>query len=158
MRSSSVSDRGEPVQFTVSRPDLSETIPRDFTCDGANRAPRLEWSEPPAETRELAIEILDHDASCGTFTHWLVYGVPAESSGLARPLPAGVVEGTNDFGHRGYGGPCPPRGPAHHYHISVLALDSKLVLPAGLRRAELESKLRNHVLGRAELVATYKRA
>lgn len=153
-----MSDRGEPVQFTVSNPDLSKTFPRDFTCDGANRAPRLEWSEPPAETRELAIEIPDPDAPGGTFTQWLVYGVPAKTSRLATPRPADMVEGTKDFGHRGFGGPCPPLGPAHHYHVFVLALDSKLVLPSGLRRADLESKLRNHVIGRAELVATYKRA
>ena len=63
--------------LTVSSPDLpGGMFPRAFTCDGANRLPRLEWSTPPAGTRELAIEMLDPDAPGGTFTHWLVYGIP----------------------------------------------------------------------------------
>ncbi len=148
----------EKVRFTLSSPDLSGTFRRDFTCDGANRALRLAWSDPPAGTQELAIEMLDPDAPGGTFTHWLVYGLPATARGLAGVLPAGAVEGTNDFGKRGYGGPCPPRGPAHHYHVSVLALDARLGLAAGLSRAGLESKLRDHVVAKAELIATYKRA
>jgi hypothetical protein len=100
--------------LTVSSPDLpGGRFPRAFTCDGANRLPRLEWSSPPAGTRELAIEMLDPDAPGGTFTHWLVYGLPPGLSSLTA-VPAGAAEGVNDFGRRGYGGPCPPRGAAHH--------------------------------------------
>ena len=73
---------------------------------------------------------------------------------LCRPNAA---EGVNDFGRRGYGGPCPPRGAAHHYHFVVLALDARLGLAAGARRSDLESRMRGHVLGRGELVATYQR-
>jgi hypothetical protein len=95
--------------FTVSSPDLpGGTFPHAFTCDGANRLPRLEWSAPPAGTRELAIEMLDPDAPGGTFTHWLVYGLPPGLSSLTA-VPAGAAEGVNDFGRLGYGGPCPPR-------------------------------------------------
>ena len=144
--------------LTVSSPDLpGGTFPRAFTCDGASRLPRLEWSAPPAGTRELAIEMLDPDAPGGTFTHWLVYGLPPGLSSLTA-VPAGAAEGVNDFGRRGYGGPCPPRGAAHHYHFVVLALDTRLGLAAGATRSDLESRSSGHVLGRGELVATYQRA
>jgi Raf kinase inhibitor-like YbhB/YbcL family protein len=144
--------------LTVSSPDLpGGTFPRAFTCDGADRLPRLEWSAPPAGTRELAIEMLDPDAPGGTFTHWLVYGLPPGLSSLTA-VPAGAAEGVNDFGRRGYGGPCPPRGAAHHYHFVVLALDTRLGLVAGATRSDLESRTSGHVLGRGELVATYQRA
>jgi Raf kinase inhibitor-like YbhB/YbcL family protein len=144
--------------LTVSSPDLAGgRFPREFTCDGANRIPRLQWSTPPAGTQELAIEMLDPDAPAGTFTHWLAYGIPPTISSLAG-LPAGAREGINGFGRRGYGGPCPPRGPAHHYHFVVLALDTRLGLPAGATRAALESRITGHILGKGELVATYKRA
>ena len=127
------SERPQSRKFpplTVSSPDLSGgTFPREFTCDGANQLPRLEWSTPPSGTQELAIEMLDPDAPGGTFTHWLVYGMPPNISSLAA-VPAGAAEGVNDFGRRGYGGPCPPRGAAHHYHFVVLALDTRLGLPA----------------------------
>lgn len=146
------------VKLTVSSPELSPGMfPRELTCDGANRAPRLEWSTPPAGTQELAIEMLDPDAPDGTFTHWLVYGLPPAASALTGPLQEGALEGRNDFGQRGYGGPCPPAGPAHHYHLVVFALDQRLGLGAGARRGELESRMRGHVLGRGELVATYHR-
>jgi hypothetical protein len=61
--------------------------------------------------------------------------------------PAGAAEGVNDFCRLGYGGPCPPRGAAHHYHFVVLALDTRL-----------ESRVSGHVLARGELGATYQRA
>jgi len=149
-------DHGESP-LTVASPDLTGgTFPREFTCDGANRRPRLEWSTPPPDTQELAIELLDPDAPGGTFTHWLVYGIPSGVSSLAT-VPADAAEGVNDFGRRGYGGPCPPRGAAHHYHFVVLALDTRLGLAAGATRPVLESRIRGHVLGKGELVATYQR-
>ena len=148
----------EPIPLTVSSPDLREgRFPREFTCDGANRLPRLQWSTPPPGTQELAIEMLDPDAPGGTFTHWLVSGLPPGVSSLPA-VPANAAEGVNDFGRRGYGGPCPPRGPAHHYHFVVLALDTRLGLAAGAARRDLESRISSHVLARGELVATYQRA
>jgi Raf kinase inhibitor-like YbhB/YbcL family protein len=149
---------GSSSPLTVTSPDLAGgTFPREFTCDGANRRPHLQWSTPPSGTRELVIEMLDPDAPGGTFTHWLVYGIPPGISSLAA-VPAGVAEGVNDFGRRGYGGPCPPRGPMHHYHFVVLALDTRLDLAAGATRSDLESRISGHVLARGELVATYQRA
>jgi phosphatidylethanolamine-binding protein (PEBP) family uncharacterized protein len=119
--------------LTVTSPDLTGgTFPREFTCDGANRLPRLQWSTPPPGTQELAIELLDPDAPGGTFTHWLAYGIPPGISSLAA-VPAGAAEGVNDFGRRGYGGPCPPRCAAHHYHFVVL------VAPAGPGRRSDEA-------------------
>ena len=149
---------GNASPLTVSSPDLQGgTFPREFTCDGANRRPHLQWSTPPPGTQELAVEMLDPDAPRGTFTHWLVYGLPPGTASLAA-VPASAAEGVNDFGKPGYGGPCPPRGPAHHYHLVVLALDTRLGLAAGATRPELESRIRGHVLAKGELVATYQRA
>lgn len=152
------SNPGNPSSLAVSSPDLAAgRFPREFTCDGANRRPGLQWSTPPAGTQEVAIELLDPDAPGGTFTHWLAYGIPPGPSSLAA-MPAGAAEGVNDFGRRGYGGPCPPRGPAHHYHFVVLALDTRLGLAAGAARPDLESRISGHVLAKGELVATYQRA
>ena len=67
------------------------------------RRPRLQWSTPPADTQELAMEMLDPGAPGGTVTHRLVYGMPPGISGLAA-VPAGAAEGVNDCGRRGYGG------------------------------------------------------
>src|SRR5215831_17182371 len=91
------SEQPNAAQLTVGSPDLAAgSVPREFTCDGANRTPRLQWSSPPSATQELAVEMLDPDAPGGTFTHWLVYGLPPSISALAT-LPAEAVEGINDF-------------------------------------------------------------
>jgi hypothetical protein len=86
-----------------------------------------------------------------------VYRIPPGISSMAA-APAGAAQGVNGFGRRGYGGPCPPRGAAHHYHLVVLALDTRLGLAAGARRSDLESRISGHVLARGELVAIYQRA
>jgi len=73
-------------------------------------------------------------------------------------VPAGAAEGVNDVGRRGYGGPCPPRGAAHHCHFVVLALDTRLGLAAGATRPDLDSRTTGQVRGRGERAATYQRA
>ena len=83
-------DHGESP-LAVASPDLTGgTFPREFTCDGVNRRPRLEWSTPPPGAQELAIELLDPDTPGGTFTHWLVYGIPSGISSLTA-VPAGAA-------------------------------------------------------------------
>ena len=108
---------GNPSALTVASPDLEAgSFPREFTCDGANRRPRLQWSTPPAGTQELAIELLDPDAPGGTFTHWLAYGIPPGLSSLAA-VPAGAAEGVRQrlrpprLRRPVPGAPLPLRGP-----------------------------------------------
>ena len=101
--------QGNPSPLTVTSPDLAGgTFPREFTCDGANRPPRLQWSTPPSGTQELAVQMPGPDAPGGTFTHWLIYRMPPGITSQAA-VPPGAAEGVNDFGRRGHGGPRPPR-------------------------------------------------
>lgn len=86
-----------------------EAIPVRYTCDGADRS-------PPPGTRSLALVVDDPDAPRGRFVHWLLYRIPPERTALpegvpTEPMGAGLgVQGRNDFGRIGYGGPCPHRG------------------------------------------------
>jgi Raf kinase inhibitor-like YbhB/YbcL family protein len=150
---------GSAIGFAISSPDLGtgHAFPRDDTCDGAGRAPGLRWTAPPAGTRRLTLQVFDVDAPGGIFTHWLVYDMPAGTRELSGALPRGAVEGTNDFGKRGWGAPCPPPGPVHRYVIALSAISAPLDLPAGLRRADLDAGEQSHVTAVAQLVATYRR-
>ncbi|HUA83869.1 MAG TPA: YbhB/YbcL family Raf kinase inhibitor-like protein [Bryobacteraceae bacterium] len=132
------------------------TIPRRFTCDGEDISPALTWSGEPARTRSFGLILDDPDAPSGTFTHWLLWDIPAQIHSLAEGDSIGRP-GTNDFGKRGYGGPCPPRGKAHRYFFRLYALDAPLDVPAGARRAALEASLKPHVLGAAEYAGRYQR-
>jgi Raf kinase inhibitor-like YbhB/YbcL family protein len=79
----------------------------------------------------------------------------AEGGGQASPGKSG----TNDFGKRGYGGPCPPKGRgAHRYYFRMFALDvPALGLPQGAKRPVLERALRKHVIAKAEYMGRFAR-
>ena len=138
-------------------------IPDQYTCDGANTPPPLQWSNVPAGAKSLALIVDDPDAPdpkapTHTFVHWVVYNLPpsATSLGEGRQLPAGAREGANDSKKIGYIGPCPPVG-RHRYFFKLYALDT---MPGDLgtpTKRELEAAMREHVLEHAELVGLYER-
>jgi Raf kinase inhibitor-like YbhB/YbcL family protein len=138
-------------------------IPQAYTCDGQNRSPQLAWSKPPYGTRSLALTVTDPDAPSGTFTHWVLYNLPAATRTLPEDLdtspqlPNGALQGRNDFRRTGYGGPCPPRGSTHRYVFTLYALDAPLALAPGSGRAAVEAAFVGHILARAQLIARYTR-
>ncbi|NPB05291.1 MAG: YbhB/YbcL family Raf kinase inhibitor-like protein [Aquificae bacterium] len=140
------------------------TIPQTFTCDGKNESPPLVFSEIPEGTKSLVLIMHDPDAPAGDFTHWLVYSIPPTVKGLPRNLPKkpvlekGILQGVNDFGFVGYGGPCPPPwdGP-HRYYFELYALDYEPNLKPGATREEVERALEGHVIENATLMGRYKR-
>lgn len=139
------------------------TLPIEFTCDGADQSPPLEWSEPPAGTKSFALVVDDPDAPSGTFRHWAAFNIPAAARNLA-PGAGNNSEGLmaqaqNDFGRQGYGGACPPKGHGpHRYRFKLLALKTdKLQLPFGAKVEQVEAAAAEHLLGRAELTGTYER-
>lgn len=150
--------------ISLSSPFLSNgQVDRSITCDGANISPTLAWSAPPPATRALTLLVTDPDAPGGTFTHWVLYNLPAVSqslpSGVAKQpqLPDGSRQGRNDFGETGYGGPCPPGHSPHRYIFTLYALDKVLDLPPGATRQQVEDELHGHILARGQLTARYGR-
>ena len=151
------------LELTSTAFQEGATIPQPYTGDGRNISPPLKWGDPPAGTRSLALICEDPDAPRGTFTHWLVFNLPAESRELSEGVPAtatlpnGTVQGTNDFGKVGYGGPKPPPGKPHRYIFTLYALDRSLDVSPGAAKAELLAAMKGHVLGEARLLGTYAR-
>ncbi len=143
------------------------SIPADYTCDGLNIPPPLEWSDLPAGTRSLALVVDDPDAPDPqapkrTWVHWVLYNIPPSvqklQEGVTPPdLPPGTRQGLNDWKHTGYGGPCPPVG-RHRYVHKLYALDTMLPDLNEPTKAELEAAMDGHVLARGELIGTYERA
>ena len=139
-----------------------QPIPRPYSCDGVNISPPLEWSGVPKTAKTVAIIADDPDAPAGTWTHWVLYNLPADNIGLVENVPAtenlkaGGFQGKNDFAKVGYGGPCPPSG-THRYFFRIYAADGELSLKAGATRTELEKALEGHVVGQAQLMGTYHR-
>ncbi|WP_082526339.1 YbhB/YbcL family Raf kinase inhibitor-like protein [Kitasatospora sp. MBT63] len=162
--------RGVPegvARFTVTSPDFDAdgALPDDawadaFGCAGPNRQFELAWSGAPEGARSFAVTMFDPDAPTGAgFWHWLVWDLPADTTGLGRPLPAGAVAGTNEAGRTGYLGPCPPVGDVlHHYEVSVYALDvPSLQLPADTPPTVAAFTMSGHIIARARLTGTARR-
>jgi Raf kinase inhibitor-like YbhB/YbcL family protein len=138
-------------------------IPSVFTSDGADRAPPLAWEDAPAGTKSFALIVDDPDAPDPkapktTWVHWVVYNIPAGTSGLREGgrLPPGAREGVNDWKRGGYGGPEPPIG-KHRYFFKLYALDTELADLGGPTKAALEKAMHGHVLAHAELIGTYQK-
>ncbi len=134
------------------------TIPVEFTCDGKNVHPPLAVTGVPEKAKTLALVVDDPDAPFGTWTHWVVWNVPASTIDIAAAkLPAGAVEGMTSFGKPGYGGPCPPLG-AHRYFFKLYALDVALDLAPTADAKALDAAMEGHVLDKAGLVGRYDRS
>jgi hypothetical protein len=143
------------ISITSSSFQAGGDIPAKFTCNGTNVSPELQIGSAPTEAKSLILIVDDPDAPRGLFTHWIVWNIDPKTTRVAEnSTPAGGVQGTNDFGKQNYGGPCPPSG-THRYFFKIVALDGKLELKPGARRAELDAAIRGHVLAQGELMARY---
>ena len=141
-------------------------IPKTHTCQGQDVSVPLAWSGLPAGTRSLALIVDDPDAPDPaapkrTWVHWVLYNIPPDATGLKQAvkpaaLPPGTLQGKNDWGRTGYGGPCPPIG-RHRYFHKLFALDVVLPDLGEPTKAQLEQAMQGHVLAKAELVGTYQK-
>jgi len=166
--------KGAAAKFTLVSPDIGKDNPisqdqvfNGFGCKGKNLSPALFWSNPPAGTQSFAIMVYDPDAPTGSgFWHWVAFNIPADTVSVPaeagdvkkKGMPAGVVEGRNDYGTFGYGGPCPPPGKPHHYHFRIFALKvPKLDVPNDATAALIGFNVNANKIGEADLVGMYGR-
>jgi Raf kinase inhibitor-like YbhB/YbcL family protein len=159
-------------QIRVSGLGANAEISNDFAlnqfgCQGKNLSPEISWSGAPAGTRSFALAVWDSDApKAGGFYHWTIANIPSSMhvlpAGAGNPqkqlAPAGTVQLRNDYGEKGYGGPCPPGRQIHHYHFSLFALkEERLAIDEGTSPSTVAAKLRKENLAAAEVIATYHR-
>jgi Raf kinase inhibitor-like YbhB/YbcL family protein len=150
------------IEITSSVFEDGGLIPANYTCDGEDTSPPLRWAEVPDGAKSIALVCDDPDAPMGTFVHWVLFNLPAETKELAegvpsdKALPNGAKQGVTDFGRIGYGGPCPPSG-THRYFFKIYALDAELALKAGASKRELLRAMEGHILAQGQLIGKYRR-
>jgi len=155
-------DEKAGLKVTSTAFNEGQPIPKQYTCDGINISPPLEWSGVPKTAKTIAIICDDPDAPAGTWVHWVFYNLPADKIGLIENtpateiLPGGGLQGTNDFKKIGYGGPCPPSG-THRYFFKLYALDAELSLKSGATKADLEKAMEGHIVSQGRLMGTFRR-
>jgi hypothetical protein len=141
-------------------------IPARYTCEGDDLSPPLAWSGVPAQARSLALIVDDPDAPDPaapktTWVHWVLYNLPVGATHLDQgvtpsALPAGTLQGKNDWKRTGYGGPCPPIG-RHRYFHKLYALDTQLPDLTQPTKDQLLKAMQGHVLAQGELIGTYQK-
>ena len=157
------------ARFSIASPSFAPgaAIPSKHTCEGEDVSPRLTWSGIPDGTKSLALIVDDPDAPDPaapkmTWVHWVLYDLPPSAAGLpeavaSKSLPAGTREGKNDWKRTGWGGPCPPIG-THRYFFKLYALDVVLPDLGAPAKSALEKAMEGHVLAKAEVIGTYRKA
>ena len=136
------------------------TIPRRYACNGENISPPLSWSEAPADTVSFALIVDDPDAPMGTYVHWVLYDLPADTTALQERIPTekilsnGAKQGFNSSRKIGYTGPCPPSG-THRYYFKLYALNAAVGAEPGLTKEQLLEKIEDHILAQAQVMGTY---
>jgi Raf kinase inhibitor-like YbhB/YbcL family protein len=148
---------GAKMKITSSAFQAGGTIPSKCTCDGAGVNPALRWEGAPDRAKSLVLVVDDPDAPGGLFTHWLIWNIDPKTTEIAESSAPKGVQGKNDFGRSGYGGPCPPSG-THRYYFKIFALDSDLDLAAGSKRAQLDAAMRGHAIAQGEMMGRYSRS
>ena len=141
-------------EFSLNRP-----IPSEFTCDGRDVNPALNFEGVPETAKSLVLIVDDPDAPGRTWVHWTLWNIdPGVREIRQDTVPPGAMQGLNDFGDVRWGGPCPPSGKSHRYRFKVFALSSRLPIPWGAREPELVKAMGDKVLAQAEWTGTYRRA
>ncbi len=143
------------------------SIPAPYTCEGDDTSPPLSWAGAPSGTKSVALIVDDPDAPDPAkpqrvYVHWVVYNIPPTATSLPenaskKGLPAGAVQGKNDWGKTQYGGPCPPVG-RHRYFFKLYALDTQLTGLSSPTKADLLKAIEGHVIANGELIGTYQKS
>jgi Raf kinase inhibitor-like YbhB/YbcL family protein len=156
------------MSLNIASPSFmpGQEIPLRHTCDGLNISPELVWTGLPAGTKSLVLIVDDPDAPDPsapkmTWVHWLLYNIPANVTGLAegvseKKMPAGIMQGMNDWHRSSYGGPCPPVG-KHRYYFKLFALNTELPDLKKPSKSVLERAMHGHALEQASLIGLYQR-
>ena len=153
------------MSLTISSAAFNEgeRIPDKYTCEGEDISPQLTWRDAPEGTKSFTLICDDPDAPMGTWDHWLIYNIPADSEGLSEAVPTdesltdGSKQGLNSWEKKSYGGPCPPPGDPHRYFFKLYALDTMWTLTGDADKSTLENEMQEHILAEAQLMGTFSR-
>ena len=160
-----------PMTLTTTAFPDGDPIPNKYTQAGDQISPELKWTNAPPGTQSFLLHMHDPEVARNKTTddqvHWLVWNIPATSTGLAEGQPKGetLPDGSHQTSASGpvYRGPgAPATGPQHHYTFEIYALDIKLdnITPgadAFETRTKVMAAIQGHVLGKAVYMGLFRR-
>src|SRR5579872_1537522 len=111
----------------LSSPAFSHngSIPSQYTCDGANVSPSLQWSDEPAGTKTFALIVDDPDAPAKVWVHWVVFNIP----NTVRSFAEGASMNEFGAGATVLMAKPPTAARAHQADPTIITLPSMLLIP-----------------------------
>lgn len=146
------------MQITSPAFANGERVPQQYTCEGPNINPPLQFTDVPADTKSLVLMVEDPDAAAKPWVHWVVYNIPPQCGGFAEgQIAEGAQQGLCNGNTFGYEGPCPPEN-EHTYLFKLYALDQVLdVEPSASNRKNMLERIEGHVIAEALLTGKYQK-
>jgi Raf kinase inhibitor-like YbhB/YbcL family protein len=163
------------INFCLKSPEFVEngTLNKkhefnSFGGDGNNLSPKLEWSNFPVNAKSFALTLYDPDAPTGSgFWHWIILNIPIDVCVLeknagdieSKYAPKNAIHIVNDYGFKGFGGPCPPSGDKpHRYEFVLHAIDvEKIDIDEKCTNAVARFMINQHSIEKAKTTAYYQR-
>lgn len=145
--------------ITSSAFEDGKAIPAEYTCQGHNANPPLAFHGVPLTAKSLVLIMEDPDVPRslrpdGLYIHWMVWNMPAATTGIDANALAPGISGVNTGGNFGYTGPCPP-DKEHRYYFRLYALDTELMIPSSAQKGALVQAMQGHILDQAVLMGRY---
>ena len=138
-------------------------IPSLYTCQGKNINPPLDILDVPTEAKSLALIMDDPDVpeyirKDGLYVHWILFDLDPKTQRIEEECaPSFGTLGKNTSGKSCYTGPCPPDR-EHRYFFKLYALDTWLLLPAGIEKRQLLQAMEGHILAECELMGRFEKS
>ena len=156
---------GDTMKITSPAFAEGAEIPSEYTCDGKNSNPQLDFAEVPAAAKSIVLIMDDPDVPAEVrpermWDHWVVFNIPPETNTVSAGQNPPGIAGKNSQGTLEYGGPCPPtqfEPKRHRYFFKLYALDIMLDLPEGSTKAQVEQAMQGHIVEQAQLMGKYQK-
>jgi Raf kinase inhibitor-like YbhB/YbcL family protein len=133
-------------------------IPKKYGYKYDNCNPPLKIGGVSNDTKSLALVMDDPDAMGAVgkvWVHWVIWNIEPTFTNISEgSSPSGSIEGKTDFGEVGYGGPAPP-DKRHTYVFKLYAIKTKLDLPKGASKNELEKAMSGQIISQTSLKGTF---
>ena len=139
----------------------SQSIPEQYSCEGAGISIPLNFSGVPTDAKSLALIMQDPDVPknllpSGLFVHWVVFNIPTSTVAIPENTTPPGIQGNNGAGKPMFTPPCPP-DKEHRYFFTLYALDTMLDLKQGASKDEVEQAMQGHILEQAQLIGLYNK-
>lgn len=117
------------LEVTSNAADQAGMLSGEYTCDGAGSSPALSWAKAPPGTKELAVMMTTVPPGGRSKWNWVVYGIPATTTELAKNATGIGTQGMGSHGSTpGYEPPCSKGFGLKTYTFTVYALSAHPVV------------------------------